>query len=101
MSFLRLAYQYAAVLALVTSCEPAEAQQKPKPVEAQQKVTLSSLTGNGFEIKGTLSFSGLNMILVQKDKDAFACNIFQSKMVPMRRPVPHPLNERIFDLGVE
>ena len=79
MSILRLAYQCAAVLALVTSCTSAEAQQKPKPVEAQQKATLSSLTGNGFEIKGTLSFSGLNMILVQKDKDTFSCNIFQSK----------------------
>jgi hypothetical protein len=79
MSILRFAYLYAAVLALVTSCIPAEAQPKPKPVEAPQKATLSSLTGNGFEIKGTLSFSGLNMILVQKDKDAFACNIFQSK----------------------
>jgi hypothetical protein len=79
MSVLRLAYQCAAVLALVTSCKPAEAQQKPKPAEVQQKITLSSLTGNGFEIKGTLSFSGLTMILLQKDKDAFACNILQSK----------------------
>jgi hypothetical protein len=79
VSILRLAYQYVAVLALVTSSASAEAQQKPKPAEAQQKATLSSLTGDGFEIKGTLSFSGLNMILVQKDKDVFACNIFQSK----------------------
>jgi hypothetical protein len=79
MSILRLAYQYAAVLAVVTSCKPAEAQQKPKPVEAQQKTTLSSLTANGFEIKGTLSLSSIYMILVQKDKDAFACNIFPSK----------------------
>jgi hypothetical protein len=79
MSILRLAYQYAAVLALVASCTPAEAQPKPKPVEAPQKAMLSSLAGNGFEIKGTLSFSGLNMILLQKDKDVFACNIFQSK----------------------
>ena len=79
MSILRLAYQYAGVLLFVTSCELAEAQQKPKPAEVQQKSTLSSLTGAGFEIKGSLSISGLNMILVQKDKDAFACNIFQSK----------------------
>jgi hypothetical protein len=70
MPKLRLAYQYAAVLLVVAFC---------KPAEAEQKVTLSSLIGNGFEIKGTLSFSGINMILVQKDKDAFACNIFQSK----------------------
>jgi hypothetical protein len=79
MSISRLAIQYAAVLAVIVSCQPAEAQPKAKPVEAQQKATLSSLAGNGFEIKGTLSVSGLDMILVQKDKDAFACNIFQSK----------------------
>jgi hypothetical protein len=79
MLILRPAYQYAVVLALITCCKPAEAQQKLKPAEAPQKATLSSLTGDGFEIKGTLSISGVNMILVQKDKDAFACNIFQSK----------------------
>ena len=62
MSILRLAYQYAAVLAVVTSCKPAEAQQKPKPVEAQQKTTLSSLTANGFEIKGTISFLALESV---------------------------------------
>ena len=79
MSILRLACQYAAVLLVVTSCKPAEAQQKLKPAETNQKTTLSSLTGSGFEIRGTLSSSGLTMILLQKDKDVFACNILQSK----------------------
>src|ERR1700675_1358453 len=75
----REAVQTTEASSVVTSCKPAEAQQKPKPVEAQQKTTLSSLTANGFEIKGTLSLSSIYMILVQKDKDAFACNIFPSK----------------------
>ena len=70
MSFLRRSCQYTAVLAVVICC---------KPADAQQKVSLSSLTGNGFEIKGTISFTGVTMILVQKDKDVFVCNIFQSK----------------------
>jgi len=70
MSIFRLVYQYAAVLAIVMSC---------KPAEAEQKVSLSSLAANGFEIKGTIAFSGLTMVLVQKDKDVFACNILQSK----------------------
>ena len=71
MSFLRWwSCQYTAVLEVVICCTAAG---------AQQKVSLSSLTGNGFEIKGTISFSGVTMILVQKDKEVFVCNIFQSK----------------------
>jgi len=70
MSFLRRSCKYTAVLVAVISCRPAD---------AQQKVSLSSLTANGFEIKGTISFTGVAMILVQKDKDVFVCNIFQSK----------------------
>ena len=48
------------VIVIVISC---------KPAEAEQKASLSSLAGSGFEIKGTIAFSGLNMVLVQKDKD--------------------------------
>lgn len=70
MSFLRRSCKYTAVLVVVIGCTAAD---------AQQKVSLSSLTGNGFEIKGTISFTGVTMILVQKDKDVFVCNIFQSK----------------------
>jgi hypothetical protein len=70
MSFLRRSCQYTSVMLVIIYCMPAE---------AQQKVSLSSLTGNGFEIKGTISFTGVTMILVQKDKDVFVCDIFQSK----------------------
>ena len=70
MSFWRRSCQYTAVLAVVSCC---------KPADAEQKISLSSLTGNGFEIKGTISFTGVAMILVQKDKDVFVCNIFQAK----------------------
>jgi hypothetical protein len=70
MSFLRRSCQCIAMLAVVICC---------KPADAEQKISLSSLTGNGFEIKGTISFTGVTMILVQKDKDVFVCNIFQSK----------------------
>jgi hypothetical protein len=70
MSLLRRSCQYTAVLVTVICCMPAD---------AQQKISLSSLTENGFEIKGTISFTGVTMILVQKDKDVFVCNIFQSK----------------------
>ena len=70
MSFLRCTCKYTAVLMVVACCNRAD---------AEQKVSLSSLTGNGFEIKGTISFTGVTMILVQKDKDVFVCNIFQSK----------------------
>jgi len=48
------------VIVIVISC---------KPAEAEQKASLSSLAGSGLEIKGTIAFSGLNMVLVQKDKD--------------------------------
>jgi len=70
MSFLRCSCQWIAMLAVVICC---------KPADAEQKISLSSLTGNGFEIKGTISFTGVAMILVQKDKDVFVCNIFQAK----------------------
>jgi hypothetical protein len=70
MSFLRRSCRYTAVLMAVICFTPAD---------AEQKISLSSLTGNGFEIKGTISFTGVTMILVQKDKDVFVCNILQSK----------------------
>jgi hypothetical protein len=78
MSFLRRSCQYTAVLVAVLCCKPADAEQKVS-ADAQHKVSLSSLTENGFEIKATISLTGVTMILVQKEKEVFACNIFQAK----------------------
>lgn len=67
----------AAVCALgaVLLCSPAAAQQKP----ALKRVTLSSLTAEGFEIKAAIR----DAVMLQKGADVYWCNLRLADTSPL------------------
>ena len=54
------------------------------PSEAQEKITLSSLTAQGFEIKTAVlqQSNGVMFTIVQKGKDVFVCLLIQKTFDP-------------------
>jgi hypothetical protein len=71
MSITKPGLLLAAVLAAALLGEPADAQQ---PAPQPPRVTLTSLTAQGFEIKAVSSApSNFQVLFIQKGKDVYAC----------------------------
>ena len=67
----------ALALAAVLLCSPAAAQQHEKPT--LKRVTLSSLTAQGFEIKAAIR----DAVMVQKGADVYWCNLRLADTSPL------------------
>lgn len=65
----------ACALAAVLLCAPAAAQQKP----TLKRVTLSSLTAQGFEVKAALH----EAVMLQKGADVYWCNLRLADTSPL------------------
>jgi len=63
-------------IAAVLLCAPAAAQQKPAP----KRVTLSSLTAEGFEVKAVTAREAL---IVQKGPDVYWCTLRLAETAPL------------------
>ncbi len=75
MSITKFGFPVAAALASVLSLSsPADAQQPAAPAAAPPKITLTSLTAQGFEMKAAVPAGGdFQVVYLQKGKDAYAC----------------------------
>ena len=75
MLITNLAVYAAAGLVAALLCNPVEAQQQQR--QQPQRVTLSSLISQGFEIKAASNTAGsAAQVFLQKGKDVFACLVF-------------------------
>lgn len=72
MSITKLGLPLAIALAAALLGTPADAQRRAKP--RPQRITLTSLTAKGFEIKGVTSQPpNFQVVFVQKGKAVYAC----------------------------
>ena len=64
---------------LVLGLGPAAAQQRPRP-PAFQRITVSALTAQGFEVK---AITGREALIMQKGKDVYWCGLRVADTSPM------------------
>ena len=79
MSIAKLAFLIAVILAATALGKPADAQQPATQSQPQPpRITLTSLTAQGFEIKGvTIAPPNFQLLFIQKGKDVYACVVGQ------------------------
>jgi hypothetical protein len=68
----------ACALLAAVFCGPASAQQRERP-SAIKRVTLSSLTAQGFEVKAALR----DAVMLQKGSDVYWCNLRLAESSPL------------------
>jgi hypothetical protein len=74
MSIIKLGPYIAVVLAAALLSTPVDAQQPgPQPAPQPPKISLTSLTNQGFEIKAAAPGGDFQLVFLQRGKDVFTC----------------------------